>query len=228
MNRLVTRAALVLSLLPAVALAEPVTVVTHSSGVAYINPSALDGLQRTNPPNADESPYELTLSSTFDWSGPLPARGEWASQPDSQVVIDFTLGDLAYHYAGEGSSSAILSTQFGSDGDRYQHEIWLDPPGPGYGYALKFEQVLVGPSDSFGTGGALTRGVTAWTGTGSNFSFTAYRSNDEYTLAFPMGGDATAFSVRVTSPVPEPAAYALLAAGLLTLGLRRRRNSAAS
>lgn len=211
------------------AMAEPVTVVTRSTGTTYVDPAALEALQPGNDISyASPLAYELTLSSTFDWSGPLPEREQWAGQVDSDTVIDFRVGDLHWQYAGTASGNAVLYTPSFSGGDGYQHEIWLDPSDTTHGYALKFEYFLIAPAGSLGPGGPLMQLVVDGTGMQPRFAFTAYRSIPEYTFAYRMGADAGTFSLMVLSPVPEPAQWVLLVTSLLagTLALRRRAGRA--
>jgi len=227
MFTLIKHASLVALALPAMALAEPITVTTHSTGIASVNPSSVYGLWMDYTSEPLDQPYELTLSTTFDWTGPLPAREEWASQVDSQVVVDFRLGAYDYHYAGKDWSDAILYTPYSLGGDGYQHEVWVNPHPEVYGYSFKFSHVLLGPAGSMGPDGALAPGLVEGTAPAGYFNLTAYYSNDEYTFSFPMSADVSTFSVQVTSPVPEPAQFVLLAVGALTLGLRRRFGRAA-
>jgi hypothetical protein len=208
-----------------VAMAEPVTVVTRSTGTTYADPGALHALAPGNDiPYASPLAYELTLSSTFDWSGPLPEREEWASQVDSDTRIDFRVGDLHWQYAGTASGNAVLYTPFSSGGDGYQHEIWLDPSEDTHGYLMKFEHFLIAPTGSLGPGGPLTQAVIDGASMQARFVFTAYRINEEFSTAYRMGDDAGTFTLMVLSPVPEPAACGLLATGLLVLSIRARRN----
>jgi hypothetical protein len=205
--------------LPVAALADPVSVTTHSTGTTYLDDTVLAAMGLQTTASATELPYELTLTSTYDWSGPLPARGIWATQSDSEVVIDFRVGTMHYHYAGIASSSAVLYTPFSNSGDGYQHEIWLaqEPYD-----ALNFVNRGIGPTGSLGPGGALTPLDVDSASVDGQYGISAYHSNDEYTFSWNMFADASTLSVQVASPVPEPAPFALLATGLLALGLRRR------
>lgn len=223
MPSLIERSCLLLLALPALAVADPFTVVTHSTGIASVNPTVLYALGQDESPAEYELPYELTLTSTFDWNDPLPARDDSASQYDAEVTVDFRMGDLDYHYAGRGWSTVSLYTPSSLGGDAYWHETWIVPNPGSYGYSFNVEQALRGPAGSMGPGGALTPGIIESGGSADGYvGITAYYSNDEYTFLFPMSGEVASFSVQVTSPVPEPASFGLLAVGMLILGLRRR------
>lgn len=224
--RMITALMAPLLLAVTAAMAEPVTVVTRSTGTTYADPGALYALSPGNDiPYASPLAYELTMSSTFDWTGPLPERGEWASQVDSETRIDFRIGDLHWQYAGTASGSAVLYTPFSAGGDGYQHEIWLDPSDDTHGYLMKFEHFLIAPTGSLGPGGTLTQNVIDGTGMQGRFVFTAYHINEEFSTAYRMGDDAGTFTLMVLSPVPEPAACGLLAIGLLALSLHARRKT---
>jgi len=209
--------------LPAAAFAVPVTVVTHSTGTASVHPTVLHALGQQETPPEDTLPYELTLTSTFDWTGPLPARGEGPYMVyDTEVVVDFRMGDLVYHAAGRDFSSASLYTPDPIGGDMYWHEVSMNPYPYAYGYSFNFEHTLHGPAGSMGPGGPLTAGTID--GSGDPYSYlwiTAYYSNDEYTFSWTMPGDVATYDVRITSAVPEPAPFAMLAGGVLALGLWR-------
>ena len=151
------------------------------------------------------------MHSTFDPVADLPGRGEWVTDQSSQVLVEFKIGSMTYHYTGSGSTSANVYTPFDT-GDAYQHEVRLDN--------LYFWQTGYAPTGTLGPGGALTMrdvgGITS-----SVFGINAYPSNPDAPGFWPMGGKATSFSVQVMSAVPEPASYALLAAGIFVLGRRR-------
>src|SRR5438874_1098293 len=96
--------------LPVVALASPVTVTSHATGLITIEPEVMQALGAYDFQGTGPLPYELTLTSTYDPGGPLPDRGMDASTGPIDVTIDFHVGDFAYHHAGLGSISTRLST----------------------------------------------------------------------------------------------------------------------
>lgn len=214
--------------LPAAALAAPVTVVTHSTGTAYVYPTVLFALGLEEFPEEEFLPYELTLTSTFDWNAPLPARDEGAWNYGA-VAVDFRMGDLHYQYAGTETSHVNLYTPSYLGGDAYLQDVSANPNGSSYGYSFDFSHMLHSPAGSMGPGGALT--PMAFGGNGnenSSMGITTYYINDEFIFSWRMRGDVDTYSVQVTSAVPEPAAYGLLVAGTLTLALRRRAGRASA
>lgn len=196
--------------LPLTALAEPFTVTTRSTGIADVNPTVLYYLGMDNTIEASALPYELTIRSTFDPVADLPGRGEPLFDRDSQVVVEFRLGNMRFDYTGSGMTWASVYTPFDA-GDGYWHQVELDN--------LHFSQRGFAPAGTLGPGGALAMrelgGITS-----GYVSIDAFPSNPDAPGYWTMNGAVNNFSV---SAVPEPAAYALMAAGLFVLGRRRLR-----
>jgi hypothetical protein len=91
--------------LPLVAVADPVTVTTRSTGTQITNESSLGttnsmlNVLGLNPLTSTAPlPYELTLTSTFDTDA-MPSPESFWAQAYADVVIDFRIGTQAYHYA---------------------------------------------------------------------------------------------------------------------------------
>lgn len=113
----IKRSCALLLAFPLIAVAAPVAVTTHSTGVhrtndyslgatdSLLNVLGLDPLTSTAP-----VPYALTLTSTFDTDA-LPSPESFLAQADGDVVIDFRIGSQAYHYAGPANSTAYLAAQ---------------------------------------------------------------------------------------------------------------------
>jgi hypothetical protein len=151
MSFLIKRSCVLLLALPLLAVADPVTVTTHSTGTHSTTDSSLgttnsmltvlglDPLTSTAP-----LPYALTLTSTFDTDALPSAESFWA-QANGNVVIDFRIGSQAYHYGGPATSLAHLAAQ-SANVEEYSHTIFLDTPNYRYGFVHE----LLGPSGSMG------------------------------------------------------------------------------
>lgn len=209
--------------LPAAALAAPlaapVAVITRSSGTTTANDTILAALGLNSVPTTAPLPYALTLRSTFDADSGTGLVTDYGGD----VVVDFQIGGQTFHYNGIGNSSAMRDSV--SIFDNYEQHIWFDTPGPpNANYTVHFYNKLHDLPGSMGQSGPLTP-FAADQNSGKDvfgsYAINAYPSNPDVPLSWNMGGAATALSVQV-AVVPEPAAFGLLAAGLLTLGLRRR------
>jgi hypothetical protein len=206
--------------LPVAALAAPVSVVTHSTGTSSTDNTILSALGLDSLTSTAPLPYELTLSSTFDPDANPPTSNAWAYDYGGEVAIDFRIGSQVYHYDGPANSAANL--QSGSL-DTYEHHIWFDTPGPPTAnYSVHFYHTLAGLPGSMGLGGPLTPlDADENDGVYGYYNINAYPSNPDVPLSWQMASYNATLSVHV-APVPEQATYVLLAAGLLTLGVRRR------
>jgi len=222
----IKHARVLLCVLPVAALAQtatqPVTVVTKSTGTVEVESTVLRMLGAEHVQDAGTLPYELTLTSNYDWPGALPARGEetnsWYLR---SIAIDFRVGDHDFHYKGAGSAFANLRG-FTGDADQYYHNVAFGTKEAVYTTFYNFTQELLVPAGSLGPGGAMTPTGGEGSGLGGQLEISYMTPWLDSTRYYRMYGDIDSYSVQITSPIPEPAAFAMLAAGMLTLGLRRR------
>jgi hypothetical protein len=214
----IKRTCLLLLALPLLAVADPVSVTTHSTGIHNTTGSTLgttnsmlavlglDPLTSTAP-----LPYALTLTSTFDTDS-LPNPETFLAQAKGDVVIDFRLGPQVVHYAGPAISIARLAAQ-SPYVEEFSHTIFLDTPNYRYG----FVHDLLAPSGTLSQTKPLAPfdvDESALTSFSAGFFFNLFAEP----IDFSVTSTSTTMSVHV-SAVPEPASFALLAAGLATLAL---------
>jgi hypothetical protein len=225
----IKRSAVLLFALPVAALADPVTVTTHATGTTFIVDKEVVlslGLaypQTANPYDPLYLPYDLTVTTTYDSDKAL-IRSDFASGYANPTVVDFRLGDQAFHYAGKSSGEARLDTTGGND--RFSSLVSGIEDGNFHGNSLTFQINGAGPAGSLGAGDVLAARTI---GNGAGFTggisiSAAYRDLDSPYIPSFIFDDSQhpgTFSLQV-SPVPEPATYAMLGGGLLFLGLGRR------
>lgn len=223
MRNLIKRSSMLLLALPVAAVADPVAVISHSIGTSTVNNAILNALGLDSVTTTDPLPYELTLSSSFDPDA-NPSTSEYAKNDGGKAVIDFHIGSQYFHRDGIAYSSAHRYAQ-SLNIDSYEHYIqfYTDGAPANSGYSLVFDHTLFGLPGSMGASGPLTPFHADESDSANGYYvIDAYPSNPDVPLSWQMAGYATpTISVNVAA-VPEPASLTLLAAGLLSLGLRRR------
>jgi hypothetical protein len=216
----IKRFCVLLLALPLTAVAEPVTVTTHSTGVhrtndaslgatnSLLNVLGLDPLTSTAP-----LPYALTLTSTFDTDA-MPSPESFWAQAYGAVVIDFRIGTQAYRYAGPTSSTAYLAAQ-SANVEEYSHTVWLDTPNYRYG----FVHDLRAPSGSLGQYNPLAP-LDVDQSRLTDYSAHLFFNLVAEPIDLSLDPVSSTMFVHVAA-VPEPASFALLVAGLAALALPR-------
>ena len=205
--------------LPAAALADPVAVTTHSTGTSNVDSTILFALGLDNVTTTPFLPFEMMLTSTFD---PNAIPSNWAYNNGGEVEIDFRIGDQVYHYGGRADSSVNFYDQ-SSSFDAYGHYISFSTPGPrDSSYIVRFSHTLYYLPDNPGATGPLSPlYADARDGVYGYYTIDAFPSYPDVPLHWQMSSTTDAMLSVQVGVVPEPAPFVLLAAGLLTLGLRR-------
>lgn len=216
MSFLVKRSCMLLLALPLLAVAAPVAVTTHSTGIHATN---ADSLGTTNSmlnvlgleplPSTAPLPYALTLTSTFD-TEIMPSPESFWAQAIGDVVIDFRIGTQAYHHAGPANSISHLAAQ-SVNVEEYSHTIWLETPN----YYYVFGHAMSGPAGSMGKFNPLAP-LDVDDSTLTQYSAYLYFNLKAEPISFGMNPVSSTMSLHVAA-VPEPGSFALLAAGLGTL-----------
>lgn len=222
----IKRILLLLLAAPLALMAAPVTVTTHSAGIIDLNSvslgyaySVMNVLGLEPPTTTGPLPYELTIEANFDTDTMVSPQAFWAYSYGGDVAVAFKIGTQAYHFAGPGNSTVNLYDQSVYVAD-YGHSVWFETPDDIYG----FYHHLLGPPASLGIFNPLAAlyadqndGVS-----GSATIFLDPQANDVQDV-FSIQGSGPVMSVHV-APIPEPAPFAMLAAGLVMLGLLRRHS----
>jgi hypothetical protein len=222
MSILIKRSCALALAMPVAALAAPVTVTTHSSGTSYVDNTVLNALGLDSVPNNAQLPYEVTMTSTFDPEDYPYISYAWGYNYTGKAVIDFRLGSQTYHYDSGADSRVFLYDQ-SSNLYSYNHYISFYSDGPPTSnFIVGFAHTMYGLPFSLGLEGPMTPfDADKRDGVFGYFTINAIPSYPDVPLSWTMGSTEATVSVHV-APVPAPAQFSLLAAGLLTLGLRRR------
>lgn len=208
-----------LLVLPIAAVANPVSVTTHSTGLVDPNPAVLGRLGIETPGSI--LPYDLTVRSVFDPdSAGYLNLGDFAIQDEGDLDISLKLGSKAYHFAGQGWSN-VRTYKVDDATDGYEHDITFSPPET-VGFDVSIWNRMIAPAGTFTGQPVLATRRSPFTPLDAFTDFVATPSNPDAPGLWTMIGTVKTFSLQV-SPVPEPATLGMLAAGVLALGLRRRR-----
>jgi len=209
--------------LPASAFAEVITVITHSDGTTAGDRTTLSALGIQVVDDSAQQ-YSLTVTTEYDTENldSLP-NGTQVSMLDAKVTVVLQFGAQYYQYLGTARAEAFVYSAFGNR-EGYQQNIDLAPSASVDGnYGFRITQWAFGAPGTFGNGEPLRpRDFYSADGAMLVNAIPVDPNDVEYYRITDANSNA---AVVVTSPVPEPAPAALVAAGLAVLFWRRRRDS---
>ncbi len=208
--------------LPLVASAAPVTVITHSVGTtAFVDSAIMTALGAPGFPTG-ENTYELTLQSNFDLDV-NDYTGDSTSMyvRDALITMTLTVGTFTVEKTGIGLTQLYLDAA--SKNSYAQHALFREAFSNQYVSFATWHSAVPG---SIG-GNVLDPRELTGDGAGSgSMSIDAILTDPNSDIIFSMDGAASSSTVSVVSSVPEPAEWAMLAAGAAVIAARRRRAAA--
>lgn len=174
--------------------------------------------------------YQLTVTGIFDSANVDSDAGrQWLRADDVDLHLSLRFGDSFYSLQTVGQLSTQIFTDTDSAGHSFKRlyqSVVFDPPGAG-NYA-RFEQYLFLDADQFAIGSVLEP-ATAYYADPIVKGFTIRDAlvNDGGSQTFGEGaGRADTFTYQMAVAVPEPATWAMFAAGLALAGYGARRRQA--
>lgn len=220
--------AVALSCASTAALADTYTVTTSTTGS-----SGAFALPNLFPQGdiAGTDTYQLTVTGIFDSASidSDPGR-QWLRADNVDLNLSLRVGENIYSLQTVGQLSTQIFTDTDSDGNSFKRlyqSVIFDPPGAG-NYA-RFEQYLFLAADQFAIGSVLEP-ATAYYADPIVKGFTirdAFVDGAGSETFGEAAGRADTFNYQLAVAVPEPATWAMLAAGLALVGGAARRRQAA-
>lgn len=217
MHRLVQHCCALLLALPLGASAEAIRITTEASGVMQPNPLVLQylGMDMWDV-TGDQVPYRLRIASFVDPDAPAY---EWHSGGimmfDRDVALSLTVGDASYQYAGKAD------VRLNGSNTTYGQEVTIRS-AVSYMQNVSLGIWAEGPAESFPADLFALRTMYFGSGYPGTVAIGTFSPNPDDMSTFSMSAATTSLDLQV-SPVPEPATTGLLAAGVVVLGLHRRR-----
>lgn len=197
--------------------AAPLNIVTHTSGTITFSSPALHLIDMMPDDDAFSAPFSLHLETAFDPDSPDvvpdPAYGN-PTDYSTDVYIRLSIGDRLLSYRGLAQASVSLDAR-----GTYMHRVDL----PYSWYDMTLSNYLHASPDVLGNDPFALRYLDGGAGLSGGFGITLWHQNPD--APGPRGDSAngTMASLQVISAVPEPSGPVLLAAGLIVLSARMRR-----
>jgi len=229
MSSLVKRFCLALLMLPCAAWADSrtATVTMHASGTMTYDPVVYQqfGWTVSNPgPQA----FDLTASMSFYLDDELPTSyGSYAYVTSREVTLNFQFDGKTY--AVSGLTGGTLRNMFvDTNPAKYELLFGFTPriESNGIPHDLSVVVGLDAPPGTFDPVALAAQRVRTGGDVSGYADILAITLDGNLPVYHEMVDNKAEVSLRVLSPVPEPAPCAMLAGGLLALGLRRRGRQA--
>lgn len=223
MIRSLTCCAVSVACLSAHANADPVTVISHTTGTVQISNPAL-GLIDVFPDDYDfeaGAPFDLYMETSFDPASADIVTDYYGNPTDYSTHVHFTLrvGDREASYTGLAQATVGLSPT-----GYYRHTITMYYRG----YDMTIGNTIFGPPGVLGTNPFALRSLDASSGASASFGVSLYPTNPDAPGSWGDGATARFASLNVVSAVPEPRACALFMAGFVVLNAIGRRPRASA
>jgi len=205
--------------LPLHAMAAPVSITTSTSGDHSISNEYILDMLGIDRSNLGELPFEMTLQSNFDTDiTPAVPSGGALSIAGADITVTLHIGTGTFQRQGKGW------TILGSGPAGYSQTVGL------YGFggrdSIDFGHILNVTQDAAADDPLVPRNLSASGASVGTMLVTLNELDPEWPQTWYMGGTVTSGTITV-SAVPEPSAWAMMAAGLLavTVAARRRKQA---
>ncbi len=205
--------------LPLAASAAPVSVTTHSAGtIDFVDDAIMNALGAPNFPTG-ENTYELTLTSTFDLDVDEHSGNNTSMYVRGALItMTLTMGTFTVEKTGIGTTQLYLDAA--TNNSYSQHAFFREAFSNQY---VSFSTWHHAAPDSLGGNVLEPRELTGEGAGSGGMGIDSILTDPDSGIIFSMYGAADRSTVSVVSSVPEPAEWAMLAAGVAVIAARRRR-----